>query len=130
MRQLHEWPQVAFGLGPIAAQLGLAVTAGALIKRALAWNNIDNSGFFHYDAQPKGLAVAAVSVGVALAGGILVSKLAGGSAVENVPRSVAEMQSIVALQQPVAALGAGAASVLPRRGLRSAFTVALYCKVC
>lgn len=113
VQQLQEFPQVASGLGPIAAQLGLAVTATFLIQRVLTRNDINSSEFFHYDAQPRDLAVAGAMVGAALVGNILVSKLSGGSASsEQLPRSVAEMQSIVALQHPVAVLGAGAASII------------------
>ena len=113
VQQLHDFPQLAFGFGPIAGQLGLAVTGGALIQRALTRSGIKSSEFFRYDPQPGDLAVASILVGATLAVNILASKLSGGSATaEQIPRSVAEVQSIVALQQPAAVFGAGLASIV------------------
>lgn len=113
VQQLQDFPQLAFGFGPIAGQLGLAVTAGALIQRALTRSGIKSSEFFRYDPQPSDLAVAGILVGATLAVNILARKLSGGSATaEQIPRSVAEVQSIVALQQPPAVFGAGLASIV------------------
>ena len=113
VQQLQDFPQFAFGFGPLASQIGLTVTAGALIQRVFARKGINTSEFFRYDAQPGDLAVAVIVVGITLAGNLLASKFSGGSGTaEQMPRSVAEVQSIVALQQPVAVFGAGAASII------------------
>jgi membrane protease YdiL (CAAX protease family) len=113
IQQLQDHPQFSFGIGPILSQLGLAVTAGALIQRILTKNKI-SSEFFKYDARPADLAVGGIMVGVGLLGAIFLSKLSGGAGVstpEQMPRSVEEMKSIVAMQQPAALLCAGAASI-------------------
>lgn len=112
VQQLSEYPQVANGAGPIVSQLVLAGVAGALINRALSRNGVKSVNFFKYRIKPTDVGATGILVFVALAGGLVISKLSGAAVNGQVPKSVAEVQSIVSSRQPMAIFGSGASSIL------------------